>query len=81
MASGTKNGMTAGVWLAGAVALLALPSAVLAFSTNFEPKLEATPAAGSIQAINSAATPSGSPLASSCDACSPNRKIQSRKWT
>jgi hypothetical protein len=52
----TKNGMTAGLWLAGAVSLLALPSAVLAFSTNFEPKIEPSPA-GSIQAIDSAATP------------------------
>ena len=42
--------------LAGTVSLLALPSAVLAFSTNFEPKIEPSPA-GSIQAIDSAATP------------------------
>ena len=43
-AGGTKNGMTAGFWLAGAVAMLALPSAVLAFSTDFEPR--AQPGAG-----------------------------------
>jgi hypothetical protein len=53
---GTKNGMTAGVWLASAVTLLALPSAVLAFSTTFEPRIE-PPATGSIQAIDAAATP------------------------
>lgn len=57
MASGSRNGMTAGFWLAGAVTLLALPSAVLAFATNFEPKLAPLPA-GSIQAIDSAATSS-----------------------
>jgi hypothetical protein len=56
MASGSKNGMTAGLWLAGAVTLLALPSAVLAFSTNFEPKGDPAPA-GSMEAIDSAATP------------------------
>ena len=55
MASESKNGMPAGLWLAGAVSLLALPSAVLAFATNFEPRV-ATPAAGSMQAIDSAAT-------------------------
>jgi hypothetical protein len=54
--AGTKNGMTAGLWLAGAVSLLALPSAVLAFSTDFEPRIEPSPA-GSMQAIDSAATP------------------------
>jgi hypothetical protein len=35
--SGAGGGMTTGVLLAGAVSLLALPSAVLAFSTRFEP--------------------------------------------
>lgn len=35
----TKGGATAGVLLAGAVGLLALPSAVLAFSTGFEPDM------------------------------------------
>jgi hypothetical protein len=54
MASGVKNGMTAGLWLAGAVSLLALPSGVLAFSTKFEPKVEPSAAAGSIQPIDSA---------------------------
>lgn len=57
MASGSKNGMTAGLWLAGAVSLLALPSAVLAFATDFEPKVAPPPATGSMQAIDSAATP------------------------
>lgn len=57
MASGSKNGMTAGVWLAGAVTLLALPSAVLAFATDFEPKIAPPPPTGSMQAIDAAATP------------------------
>lgn len=35
---GTKGGGTAGMLLAGAVGLLALPSAVLAFSTGLEPE-------------------------------------------
>ena len=56
MAMGSKNGMAAGLWLAGAVSLLALPSAVLAFATNFEPKLPPVPASGSVQAIDSAAS-------------------------
>lgn len=56
MASGSKNGMTAGLWLAGAVSLLALPSAVLAFATDFEPR-SAPPPTGSMQAIDSAAAP------------------------
>jgi hypothetical protein len=34
----SKSGMTTGMLLASAVGLLALPSAVLAFSTRFEPK-------------------------------------------
>src|ERR1700761_1335821 len=53
---GAKSGATTGLLLAGAVALLALPSAVLAFSTNFEPRLDPPPATGSMQAIDSAAT-------------------------
>jgi hypothetical protein len=60
MASGSKNGMPAGLWLAGAVSLLALPSAVLAFATNFEPRF-AGPAAGSMQAIDSAAGATATP--------------------
>ena len=56
MASGSKSGMTAGLWLAGAVSLLALPSAVLAFATDFETQF--TPAgASALQAIDSAGTP------------------------
>ena len=35
---GKRGGMTSGMLLAGAVCLLALPSAVLAFSTGFEPR-------------------------------------------
>src|SRR5262245_8826955 len=34
---GRKGGMTSGLMLAAAVSLLALPSAVLAFSSGFEP--------------------------------------------
>lgn len=56
MASGSKNGMTAGLWLAGAVTMLALPSAVLAFATDFEPRFSPAPAEGSLQAIDAAAT-------------------------
>ena len=37
--NGSRGGMAAGVLLAGAVSLLALPSAVLAFNSGFEPKL------------------------------------------
>jgi hypothetical protein len=57
MASGTKSGMTTGLWLAGAVSLLALPSAVLAFSTSFEPRLDPPAATGTIQAIDSVEAP------------------------
>ncbi len=57
MSSGSKNGMTAGLWLAGVVTLLALPSAVLAFATNFEPQFAPPPTDGSMRAIDSAATP------------------------
>jgi hypothetical protein len=37
--SGKGTGMTAGMMLTAAVSLLALPSAVLAFSNNFDPRL------------------------------------------
>ncbi len=37
-AGSSRSGMAAGVFIAGAVALLALPSAVLAFNSGFEPK-------------------------------------------
>ena len=57
MASGSKNGMAAGLWLAGAVSMLALPSAVLAFATDFEPKIAPPPTTGPMQAIDEAATP------------------------
>lgn len=39
-----QSGLAAGALIAGAVCLLALPSAVLAFSSRFEPKLSAIPA-------------------------------------
>lgn len=38
--SSTRSGMASGMLLSGAVALLALPSAVLAFSSTFSPRLE-----------------------------------------
>lgn len=38
MGASAKGGVTAGVLLGGAVCLLALPSAVLAFTTRFEPR-------------------------------------------
>ena len=37
--NGSRGGMAAGMLLAGTVSLLALPSAVLAFNSGFEPKL------------------------------------------
>lgn len=37
--NGNRGGMAAGFLLAGAVCLLALPSAVLAFTSGFEPKI------------------------------------------
>jgi len=40
----SKSGMTAGVLLAGAVGLLALPSAVLAITARFEPDIRAAAA-------------------------------------
>jgi hypothetical protein len=57
MASGSKSGMTAGLWLAGAVSMLALPSAVLAFATDFEPAFVAPPAEASLSDAASAANP------------------------
>lgn len=41
-----KSGMTAGAMLAGAVCLLALPSAVLAFTANFETSVKEQPIDG-----------------------------------
>ena len=51
--NGTKGGATAGVLLAGAVSLLALPSAVLAFSTDFSPNLETAPSGDAIKTLES----------------------------
>ena len=48
--AGGKGGMTSGLLLAAAVGLLALPSAVLAFSSGFDPKQPAAPAPGAAQA-------------------------------
>jgi hypothetical protein len=58
MKQGTKSGTTGGLWLAGAVSLLALPSAVLAFATDFAPR-RAPAAPGSTQPIDEAAAPGG----------------------
>ncbi|MGE3689791.1 MAG: hypothetical protein AB7F98_00265 [Novosphingobium sp.] len=49
--NGSRSGATAGLMLAGAVCLLALPSAVLAFSSRFEPRFAAEPADQPIAAI------------------------------
>jgi hypothetical protein len=49
--NGTKGGATAGVLLAGAVSLLALPSAVLAFSTDFSPELATAPSGETIKTL------------------------------
>lgn len=49
----TQGGMTAGVLIAGAVTLLALPSAVLAFSSRFEPQLAANRSNEVVTAIQS----------------------------
>ncbi len=46
-----RSGATAGLLIAGAVGLLALPSAVLAFSSRFEPRFAAEPAGEPIEAI------------------------------
>lgn len=48
---GTKGGVTAGVLLAGAVGLLALPSAVLAFSTGLEPASRAPTGADAMRPL------------------------------
>lgn len=46
-----KGGVTTGMLLAGAVSLLALPSAVLAFSTGFQPETEGPAARGAIKRL------------------------------
>lgn len=56
---GARNGFTAGIMLAGTVGLLALPSAVLAFTARFEPAPNAAASASPIDPIDSEAAPSG----------------------
>lgn len=53
--SNGRSGIAAGLLIAGAVGLLALPSAVLAFSSHFEPRLAAEPANEPIDAIKAPA--------------------------
>jgi len=53
--SNGRSSMTAGLLIAGAVSLLALPSAVLAFSSHFEPRFAAEPAGEPIEAIKAPA--------------------------
>ena len=47
-----KSSVTPGVLLAGAVAVLALPSAVLAFTTKFDSKLESAPVSKAIDSLD-----------------------------
>ena len=56
---GSRNGMTAGVMLAGAVGLLALPSAVLAITARFEPDPRASAAAKAVTPIGRQAGQAG----------------------
>lgn len=58
-----KTGMTTGLMLAGAVGILALPSAVLAFSNRFDPQ-PASAAAGNLGPTFDAGTSEQSPLGS-----------------
>jgi hypothetical protein len=59
--SGRKTGINPGVMLAATVVFLALPSAVLAFSSRFEPKIVTAPANGDSQTVQS--TPMAARLA------------------
>jgi len=53
----TRSGTTAGVLLAGAVSLLALPSAVLAFTARFEPDFRAAITTEALSQTNDEAVP------------------------
>lgn len=55
--SKTKSGMASGLLLAGAVSLLALPSAVLAFSANFDPGEDSAPTGKSLEALDGEPAP------------------------
>jgi len=63
----SRSGMTAGALLAGAVVLLALPSAVLAITARFEPDIRA-----------SAATESMTPIGDEAPSVSLSRPVQVR---
>jgi len=52
----SRSGITAGVLLAGAVSLLALPSAVLAITARFEPDIQATAATETMARIKDEAS-------------------------
>ncbi len=52
--NGKNGGVAAGMLLASAVSLLALPSAVLAFSSRFEPRAVASPPGDSLQSLSAA---------------------------
>lgn len=54
-----KSGLAAGAMIAGAVCLLALPSAVLAFTAKFEPKANTAQAEDALQALAKVEAPSG----------------------
>ncbi len=56
-----KSGATAGVLLAGAVGLLALPNAVLAFTAKFEARSSESVSGEAIDAIDTLATQPGRP--------------------
>ena len=55
--TGSRSGMTSGLLLAGAVSLLALPSAVLAFSTSFDANPESSASNQPMDSLNSDAPP------------------------
>ena len=55
--SGARSGMASGLLLAGAVSLLALPSAVLAFSTSFDARQDNGPAGNSLESLETDSAP------------------------
>ena len=50
--NGTKSGVSAGLMLAGAVSVLALPSGVLAFTTSFDSRAPQAVEAGRIESLD-----------------------------
>ncbi len=55
----TKGGMAAGALIAGAVGLLALPSAVLAFTTKFEPQPRVSSSEDAVEVLGDVDASSG----------------------